>query len=131
MREARGALLVAVACVSGATSPPPDGPNLRIALPLASLSVAKVRGKTRFLFEFNVSFKFAATIDGEAVAGTANFEDVAPDCDGDYECQIEWDGGVGNAIRMKGNKHIRDGAFKEEVENRMAAWVESFKSKYK
>ena len=31
---------------------------------------------------------------------------------------------------MKGNRHIRDGRFKEEVENRMAAWVESFKSKY-
>ena len=69
-------------------------------------------------------------IDGSSVSGTAKFEDVAPDCDGEYECHIDWDGEVANAVRMKGNRHIRDGKFKEEVENRMAAWVESFKAKY-
>jgi len=96
----------------------------------SSASVVKVRGKRRNLFDFNCTVPFEAEIDGESVKGKANFADIAPDCDGEYECQIEWDETPGNAVRMKANKHIRDGKFKEEVESRVGAWVESFKAKY-
>ena len=98
-----------------------------------SASVATVRGKRRFIFEFIFTLTWCVEIDGDKCTGTMNFPDVAPDCDGEYESLYRCDAKLTPpAARPLLDKFVKNdhGSFKEQVQLAINEWVKEFNAKY-
>jgi tetratricopeptide (TPR) repeat protein len=105
----------------------------KVKLEEASASVATVRGKRRFLYEFVVVMSWEAEVEGTGGTGKGSlvFNDVAPDCDGEFEAEIkieETDGEGTKNIRerVKGDRN----SYREKVEEKMNEWAEEFVKMY-
>mmetsp|Transcript_8659 Transcript_8659/g.17576 ORF Transcript_8659/g.17576 Transcript_8659/m.17576 type:complete len:328 (-) Transcript_8659:32-1015(-) len=105
----------------------------KIELEEASASVATVRGKRRFLYEFVIVMHWEAEVEGTdgTAKGELRFNDVAPDCDGEFEADIKVTSmdGEGTKIireRVKGDRK----SYREKIEDRINEWAEAFIKTY-
>ena len=105
----------------------------KVKLEEASASVATVRGKRRFLYEFVVVMSWEAEVEGTGGTGKGElrFNDVAPDCDGEFEAEIKVDQTDGEGTkpireRVKGDRN----SYREKVEQKMNEWSEEFIKMY-
>jgi hypothetical protein len=49
-----------------------------------------VRGKKRFIFDFNITLAWDCYIEDKVYQGKLVLPDAASDCDGTYDCEIQW-----------------------------------------
>lgn len=106
----------------------------KIAGGSAHASVAIVRGKKKYIFEFNVCIHWQVTLgSGEKCKGTLTFYDV----DGTHEIgegydvseYIVEDGAPVDARHML-ERFVRDGGIRTEVEKKLDEWILLFRETY-
>ena len=95
-------------------------------------SVATVRGKRRFIYDFNFTVKWEVELEGHTVKGQLKFPDVALDCDGEYESTYEIDRECPPAARPLLDRFVKNDreSLKEEIVKAIGSFVEEFKEKY-
>jgi len=100
----------------------------------AHASVAKVRGKKKYIFEFNVCIHWEMTLgSGERCKGTMTFYDI----DGTHEIgegydvseYVVEDGAPVDARHML-ERFVRDGGIRTEVEKKLDEWILLFRETY-
>lgn len=100
----------------------------------AHASVAKVRGKKRYIFEFNVCIHWEMTLgNGNKCKGKLTFYDV----DGTHEIGEGYDvseytvedGAPADARHML-ERFVRDGGIRTEVEKKLDEWILLFRETY-
>jgi activator of HSP90 ATPase len=98
-----------------------------------SASVATVRGKRRFIYEYIFSVKWSVELDCGKCTGTLHFPDVAPDCEGVFESEYSIDSKVvPPEVRPLLQKYVKmdSGSFKEEVVKGINGFIQEFIDKY-
>lgn len=100
----------------------------------AHASVAKVRGKKKYIFEFNVCIHWEMTLgSGQKCKGTLTFYDV----DGTHEIGEGYDvseycvhDGAPVDARHMLERFVRDGGIRTEVEKKLDEWILLFRETY-
>ena len=100
-------------------------------------SVAAVRGKKRYIYEFGYELVWELSSAGGDADVEMRGKLVLPDIDGTVAAG-EWhdvsdftvDGGIPNAKRAYLMKHVRDGGLREVIEEKIDGWVTLLKATY-
>ena len=100
-------------------------------------SVAAVRGKKRYIYEFGYELVWELSSAGGDADVEMRGKLVLPDIDGTVAAG-EWhdvsdftvDGGIPNAKRAHLMKHVRDGGLREVIEEKIDGWVTLLKATY-
>lgn len=103
-------------------------------------SVATVRGKTRYIYEFGLKLKWE--VEPSVHGDSSDFEDCTgsmtfPDIDGTVEAGDEYDlseftvdRNISNKARVILSKHVRDGVFRKAIHTAIDNWVVLFRATY-
>ena len=100
-------------------------------------SVAAVRGKKRYIYEFGYELVWELSSAGGDADVEMKGKLILPDIDGTVAAG-EWDdvsdfsvdGGIPNAKRAYLLKHVRDGGLREIIEEKIDGWVALLKATY-
>ena len=100
-------------------------------------SVAAVRGKKRYIYEFGYELVWELSSAGGDADVEMKGKLILPDIDGTVAAG-EWhdvsdfsvDGGIPNAKRAYLLKHVRDGGLREIIEGKIDGWVTLLKATY-
>jgi len=97
-----------------------------------SVSVVKVRGKTRCNYEFSFTLEWSVTLPSGPCKGTLQFPDVAPDCDGEFETQFIVDKTTPPDAKGVLNTFVKSDSegLKREIVNNINKWVKDYRAEY-
>ena len=99
---------------------------------VGSASVATVRGKRRYIYDFNFSVSWLLELDIGRCTGEIKFPDVAPDANGEFESSMTVDALSPPAAKGIINDFVKSDSngFNKALQTSINKWIKDFEAKY-